>query len=365
MGDTGHTHTYFDMSARRRGSARTRWCFTLNNPHAELIALFSQCDEKTLSDGESLPLWHAKMAWLIVQLEEGTSGTEHYQGAFILKTRERMETIKVWFEEMVKQRCPSVTRCQPHFEPMKGTAAQSRHYCRKPLPNCECKHCKDCPPRLQGWFEGGEPPKAGKGAIMQTMLEAAESGRTLEDLGRDMPSAYAHGKAWALMVQTANKRRANRWRDVRVEVLLGEPGSGKTRAAVEESGGYDKVYFLTKLSKGSVWFDGLENEEVLVVDDFDDSWSIDYRAMLRLLDGHPLRLPVKGAFTYGLFKKIYITCNVPVERWYPKETDIGALLRRIDTIRHFPEPVISGTGTGTGGNTAPSSFHSQKLFHFV
>lgn len=343
------------MSARRP-SARTQWVFTLNNPPSELIHLFSSCDAKTLSDGEGLPLFHEKMRWLICQLETGTEGTEHYQGAFVLKERERLTTIKVWFEDMVKARCPSVTRCQPHFEPMKGTVAQSRHYCRKPVPHCDCKHCKDCPPSIQGWFEGGEPPKAGKGAIMQTMLEGAEAGKTLEELGRDMPSVYAHGKAWALMVQTTKKRRANAWRTVSVEVLLGEPGSGKTRAAVEESGGYDKVYFLTKLSKASIWFDGLEEERVLVIDDFDDSWSIDYRAMLRLLDGHPLRLPVKGAFTYGLFDKIYVTCNVPVERWYPKEKDISALLRRISKIRHFPEGNSTvGTGTGTGGNTAPSS----------
>lgn len=348
--------------ADNRPSKRTQWVFTLNNPHAELIHLFSACDAKSLSDGEELPLFHEKMRWLICQLEVGTNGTEHYQGAFVLKKKERLTTIKVWFEEMVKERCPSVTRCQPHFEPMRGTVAQSRHYCRKPVPHCTCRHCVDCPPALQGWFEGGEPPKTGKGAIMQTMLTAAENGKTLEEVGRDMPSAYAHGKAWAAMVQAQKKRRANVWRDVTVEVLLGEPGSGKTRTAVEESGGYDKVYFLTKLSKGSVWFDGLDEERVLIIDDFDDSWSIDYRAMLRLLDGHPLRLPIKGAFTYGLFDKIYVTCNVPVERWYPKENDIGALLRRIDKIRHFPESQILGSGSGTGGNTAPSSSNGTNSF---
>lgn len=344
------------MSAR--ASRRTQWVFTYNNPPAELIELFSSCDAKTLTSGEELPLFHDKMRWFICQLEVGTEGTEHYQGAFVLKVKERMSTIKVWFEEMVKARCPSVTRCQPHFEPMKGTVAQARHYCRKPVLNCNCKHCKDAEPRLQGWFEGGEIPKSGKGAMMQTMLAAAEKGLTLEEVGRDMPSAYSHGKAWALMVQTQKKRRANKWRDVTVEVLLGPAGSGKSRAAVDESGGYDKVYFLTKLSKSSVWFDGLDEEKVLIIDDFDDSWSIDYRAMLRLLDGHPLRLPVKGAFTYGLFDKIYVTCNVPVERWYPKEKDISALLRRINKIRHFPE--ASGSGSGTGGNTAPQSHFSSS-----
>lgn len=317
---------------------------------------------------EAPPLWHEKMKWLVYQMETGESGTEHYQLGFILKSKERKATILTWLGESLRERFPNAEgNWEIYVAPMEGTPGQTRHYCQKPHDGCTCNHCVDCPPRLAGWWEHGSIPKKGSTDLMETMLTAVKAGRSLGSLGRETPAAYRYGKSWDRMRQEELRLMGNTWRDLTVKVFLGDPGTGKTRAAVEQSGGYSNCYILTKMSKGSIWFDGYEGEATLIIDDFDSGWSIEYRALLRLLDGHPLRMPIKGGFLYALFTNVIITCNVPVDRWYPLENDIRALQRRITETVIFRNlgnvvPVPVGGGNITDVPSAPPTSNGTNSF---
>jgi hypothetical protein len=52
--------------------------------------------------------------------------------------------------------------------------------------------------------------------------------------------------------------------------------------------------------------------------------------MLRLLDGHPMKLNVKNGRAYKAWSKVYITSNVAPALWYNKELGDN-FVRRLDT----------------------------------
>lgn len=99
-----------------------------------------------------------------------------------------------------------------------------------------------------------------------------------------------------------------KWREVEVIWLWGEGGSGKTREALDS----ESVY---KFDRPYEWFCGYENEERLVIDDVCHKDFTEKRGLfLNLLDGHPLRLPIKGGHTYAHWTSVYVTSNFDPEK---------------------------------------------------
>jgi len=90
-------------------------------------------------------------------------------------------------------------------------------------------------------------------------------------------------------------------------------------------------YFVTPTSTGQLWFDGYDGQDVVIFDDFYGGLPLPY--MLRLLDGYPMRLPIKGGHTYAKWTKVYLTSNVPPTEWY-QDPD-GAFARRIHEVVEF------------------------------
>jgi len=288
----------------------------MNNPSDEFIAFF-----KGLVDGPE------PVDFACGQLEVGEEGTRHWQGYFHLTEKKRRAAFSDWWAGQ-----------HPHLEKAKGTAKQNLKYCTK------------AETRLEGTepYIAGNMPKVGKAALMETMFDAITTGMGVLEMLEETPALAVHPRAWQWVNEQWMRKQGNRWRDVEVSVLVGPPGVGKTLVPVLRHG-YDKIYTMTKLNKGAIWFDGYQGEEVLVVDDFDSGWSVEYRALLRILDGHPLRLPVKGGFTYALFTKVYITTNAALRDWYPKESDLAALQRRITrTVVFGPDGVMWEGGTRLG-----------------
>jgi len=75
-------------------------------------------------------------------------------------------------------------------------------------------------------------------------------------------------------------------RDIKVIVLWGDAGSGKTRF-VYDNHKIEDIYKLNVNSNGALWFDGYESQSVLLIDDF-NGW-IQYRDLLTILDRYPYR----------------------------------------------------------------------------
>lgn len=296
----------------------------MNNPSHPFIAAF-----KNAIDNENVK-------FVVGQLEVGESGTRHVQGYIHLVKKKR----RAWFSVLFPN-------WSPHFEKARGT------------PKDNVKYCTKDEGRIEGPWMFGDMPTTGKAALMEKLWTSVTSGQDPLEMLEETPALAVHPRAWAWVNELHMRKLGNRWRDVDVTLLVGAPGVGKTLLPVLKHG-YDDIYTMTKLNKGAIWFDNYIGQDAVVVDDFDSGWSVEYRALLRILDGHPLRLPVKGHFTYALYTKVYITTNAPLREWYPKESDLSALQRRINrTIVFDAAGVMWENGTRLGkprdvfGNPGP------------
>ncbi|ASM93471.1 replicase [Porcine stool-associated circular virus/BEL/15V010] len=82
------------------------------------------------------------------------------------------------------------------------------------------------------------------------------------------------------------KRRLILW-------FKGPTGEGKTKTAIEIAKEWNLKYWISNTDLR--WFDGYDNQEIAVIDDFRKSMLTDWNFLLRLLDGYNLLVPIKGA----------------------------------------------------------------------
>jgi len=140
-----------------------------------------------------------------------------------------------------------------------------------------------------------------------------------------------------LMVESYHRREtSNHFRQVGVIVFYGSPGTGKTRAAL---GDYSTPTFILDAANG-LWWDGYAGQDRVVIDDF-YGW-IKLGSLLRILDGHPLRLEVKGGFTHAEYTEVIITSNMHPEQWYTNISQMQrrALRRRLSVIMYYPDELL-------------------------
>lgn len=108
-------------------------------------------------------------------------------------------------------------------------------------------------------------------------------------------------------------------------VFIGPTNVGKSHRAWDEAG----IDAFPKDPNTKFW-DGYRGQESVVIEEF--RGRIDISHMLRWLDKWPVVVEIKGGATVLKAKKIFITSNLPVTKWYPDldEETYAALLRRLD-----------------------------------
>lgn len=267
------------------------FCWTLNNYTEENIS-----DIKTFAD--------ELCSYMVVGKEVGDSGTPHLQGYAELKKQ------TMWTK--LKSLLPRGT----HIEKRKGTAKQAADYCKK-----------------DGDFkEIGTMKHPGKRNDLDALHADVKKGHSLATLYENHfgPMLRYH-KGVEKYMALNNKKE---FQEVKVYVLWGVAGSGKTRAAYER---FPDLYKLPKpTSNGSaVWFDGYSGERELLIDDF--YGGIKYSYLLELLDGYPMLLPVKGSHVSKNWDTVVITSNSHPRDWYKTLGYPLALQRRILEITHFDD----------------------------
>lgn len=285
--------------------ASRSWCFTWNNPEVgpdQVTFLLIECPIHRYS---------------VFQLEEGEEhGTPHYQGYIELTSPRRISYMKALFGPV------------PHWETRRGSRDQARTYCMKQETR------QDGPWELGDWQAGSQ----GRRNDIRAFKNAIQEGASKSELVEDHPLMMAKYPKFynTVRMMTMPVRQT----ELEVRLNYGRTGTGKTRY-VYDTYREDGFYMLPVQSSGTIWFDGYDRDDVVLLDDFCGKYSkMPLGILLRILDRYPIIVPVKGAFTWWMPNIIIITTNIHPEDWYDWEDrreQFHALCRRFNSVYYYLE----------------------------
>lgn len=279
----------YTYSVKLKMSKCRNLVFTLNN-YTEL-------------DFNSLPEKMSPYKYLIYGKEKGEKGTPHLQGYIEFKNPRSFGALK---------------KIDPriHWEKRRGTALQASTYCKK-----------------EGdYTELGTMSRQGARTDIENVANAIIKGKQVSEVALEYPVEYIkYNRGIEKLHNIVVKNKSKDFRSVTVSVFYGKTGTGKTKKAIEI---LQPDYYKLDVAN-NVWFDGYEGETGLIIDDF-YGW-IKFGHLLNILDGHPLRLEVKGSFTYALWTNVILTSNKHPDTWY-KDLTLDqqlALNRRINKVIEY------------------------------
>lgn len=271
-----------------RGERQRRWVFTINNYTDSDIEALSRCGSE-------------EAKYLIFGKETGENGTPHLQGYVEFKNPRTLR---------------GVSRLIPraHLEIARGSSEQAAAYCKKDNDFTEF-----------GQISVGRGRRTDLDKIKEKIKEGA----------REIEIADEYFSRWVVYRRSFAAYRELHARtqprtDLRVYLLVGDTGVGKTRYVFDRCGGarnpdLDQELW-TAVDPELKWFDGYHGHPQVLLDDYRGSAPFEW--LLRLLDRYPMSVPVKGSFTQWRPTTIWITSNLTPDQWYPS-VDLAPLLRRI------------------------------------
>lgn len=267
------------------------WCFTLNN--------YDDSEVEILNN-----FFNEKCKYAIYGKEKGKMETPHLQGFFVLKKQWRLSALK-----KINNRW--------HLESARSDIKDNYKYCSK-----------------EGdFYEFGDKRKCGQGA-RSDIINALDECKNPDEFNEKYPGIYVrYHSGIDKHYFRKQKKKLNSYNPVEVSYIWGESRSGKTSSILKKHG--PENCFILDSEDNKLWFDGYENQEVLILDDFRGNIKLTY--LLRLLDNYIMRLPVKGGHTISNWKYIYITNNDELLSLYPNVTPRSweALTNRIKHIIHM------------------------------
>lgn len=286
-----------------RPNPLTKWVFTINNP-----------TDKDKQDVESLAY-----EYLVYQLERGASGTPHFQGALVLKKKQRFSSLK-------KQ----VPRA--HWKPMEASVEQAAHYASKPHEGCECKHCKENQEgRLEGPWYRGKYRDRGTRSDLVALKQDLDSGMSLQVISEYHFSnfiRYGRGiKEYRLLHSIK--------RDWKTEVvfMFGPKNSGKS-------------WWVHQLCKNlfvkphHTWWTGFDDHSDVLFDEFTSTKYGKITDLNQWFDKYQCTAPVHGGTVNINPRRIWITSNLTPQQLFPKVDQtqpalVEAFWSRVEWIVEF------------------------------
>lgn len=255
-----------------------------------------------------------RIKYIVYQYEKGDK-TEHphYQGYAEFYDQHRLKTVKEILGDETA-----------HIEKRMGTQEQAIKYCQKEQG------------RLHGPYEFGNKNEQGKRNDLHEVSDKLKEGYKLLDIIKENTETYIKysrgiekAKFWL------DKEKSQDIREVKTYVYYGKAGIGKSHKVYDTFKGFFK---LDKDSGKEIWFDGYDGEDILWIDDFEDTW-IEFTQLKQFLDKYPLRLKIKGSFTYAKWTKVIITSNENPEDWYINIKDVHrqAISRRLTYVEELQE----------------------------
>lgn len=232
-----------------------------------------------------------------------STGTAHLQGFCNLQKPMRFNTIKKRLNNGI------------HIEKANGSDEDNQKYCSK----------------TGEFFETGVPQSQGKRNDLAAVVDSISSGANITSVAEHFPCAFI--KYHRGIKEYIKTIRPVPVRDFKTEVFYyyGEPGTGKSRTALEEAKnrGMDSIYYKPR----GLWWDGYQQQECVIIDDF-YGW-IKYDEMLKIMDRYPYKVQIKGGFEEFTSKYIWITSNVDTDLLYKFEGYNTAAFERRLSIKKF------------------------------
>lgn len=226
--------------------------------------------------------------------EVGETGTPHLQGCITFKRNYRLKQLHKLF--------PNI-----HWEIAR--AVDAVNYCIKGEVIIEVINNEQ-----------------GKRSDLNEITDKIKAGASMRDIALEYPSQYIrYYKGFQAFQQTIAPCTES-FEKVKVVVVYGDPGIGKTRYAYEHD---PNLYNVAEPVNNTIWFDGYIGQKTILLDDF-YAW-VKYHYLLQLLDGYPMMLPVKGSFVRKNWNAVFITSNNHPSLWYNRP-EWDALKRRITEI---------------------------------
>jgi hypothetical protein len=270
----------------KRTTARTvAWCYTYNNPTAPI------------------PFNVHQMLYHVYGDEVGESGTRHYQGFIVFKNRKLFT--------QVKELCP-----EAHWESTNGTYQQAADYCKKDSQFVEEGTLPE-QPQKKGSKAGGKATKD----KWRFISDSAKKG-DLHLIDAEHPKQFVNSYRNLVAIRKDFTTRLPDLPGVCGVWYYGKPGVGKTRLCSLK---YPNAY-LKRMNK---WFDGYNNEKVVVLDDF----GLDHKFMgyelKKLADRYCYMVEVKNASMYIRPEICVVTSQYKIEDvWADDQETKNALQRR-------------------------------------
>lgn len=299
-------------------SGAKNWCFTLNNPVSTLSTEWEH------------------LVYRIYQLEKGENGTPHYQGFASFGKRRTLGQLKLHDPRI-------------NWRVARGSPKSNYAYCTK------------LDTRVDAPIEFGLLDHAAASGKRTDISDAFQkikddSKYSTFDYMEDFTGLWLRYPNFIARVRT-NREPVSRTAGIHVTLLLGAPGTGKSRYV------YTHHPEAFRKPAGS-WFDGYEGQTKLLLEDFDSS-TLDSQSLLTLLDRYPLSAPVKGSFLSIHASTFFITSNYEPKDWYPDEYQrkhylLAAIHRRITLVLEF---FLDADGKTNVQHWAGPRFFGPDRFH--
>jgi len=267
------------------------WCFTINNPTEDAISAL------------------ADYAYLVVGKEVGESGTPHLQGYVCMKVAKRLTTMSKMLP-------------RAHLEVMKGNPKQASDYCKK---DGQFQEFGELPGNQQ--HNANQKRKADYELALQKAkqqkLYEVDAGvlirhmSSLKQIARDHPPQLEN-----------NADLCGVW-------FYGPPGCGKSRSA-------RWLYPNAYPKPCNKWWDGYQNQDYVIIDDFDRNHVVLGHHLKIWADHYPFIAEQKGHSITIRPKVLCITSNYHPAWIFTEDKTLYEAIKRRFIIHEFTSDLYEG-----------------------
>lgn len=309
------------LKAPKKEMKAMHWVFTAQGELSDALDLSMTVSVSTHLKAEMASRWMTmqdramRPRYMVYQLEIApTTGKMHAQGYIEFRKQHRLSAMKKVAGKW-------------HWEPRMGSRKEARAYSMKD----DTRAAGHLPAEFGVWI-------AGKGARSDTDEFAAaivEDG--LDTAVEEHPGMFLrYAKGAHMLAERQVKTKA--MRDMHVQVLWGDTGTGKTYQAVEWAEASGLSWWMGSEGSNGAWYAyGYEGQEVVIFDDYRSRW-MSFSRLLTLLHEYRTHVNVCGRGTQWRACWIILTSNYPPDQWYdPERCHYPALKRRLHYVTNVHE----------------------------